>query len=364
MKALALAGNCVMLSTVTWGFARFWGRRIAATFFWERGRPAVVNAEDRRLAVSATAVARYCGRQTESTVGALAARLAVARRARKRRSLLYNTIGWILALCPTILFVAAIISERENSDAVYLLRHYYRAISAYAVCATAMVVLEQARRQWFRQSSDHRALIACAELLSNCKAVIRRGPVILGANLDVAYLCRALETFSGEKIVFRVEAQREEVCAHTAAVCRELVGVSGGLLRDGPEAAAHFATTLSTLLDRLVAERWLRLLDVDEQGTPGDARGGDREARERDGWVVVGGSLAAAVGLGTSATLGVPLTAAVPGALIFLLGPAMLWGSKRLRPSARQVLTSVEGGLRGASANNEPTRAEATQPPG
>ncbi|GGO49420.1 hypothetical protein GCM10012287_26730 [Streptomyces daqingensis] len=110
---------------------------------------------------------------------------------------------------------------------------------------------------------------------------------------------------------------------------------------------------LSWLIDRLIEERWLNLLDVPQTADDEVLQTSSPDPNEdrRDAWIVMGGSLLAAVALCIVTTLGVPLTAGIPAAFVFLMGPAVLMGSRKLGASPRGLLTSVRSSVEGGGGS-------------
>ncbi|MGW1894038.1 hypothetical protein ACWCP6_27870 [Streptomyces sp. NPDC002004] len=347
-------------------------RVMGRSFFWDWKAASVAPAMHRREALHLVALSRCAGRRMDSGVEAVAARFARAATARKRVRRVSRVGTTALAGCPLILLLALYLFGSPGTRPSLL---YYACLLATvwysAGSLGALLAWQTAQRFWTRLAGDHRAVRWCAFVLHDALLVAYgRDDAVRGVNAGVSEICRVLEEYAAQDAAFPAEGQRQAVSAHVMQVRRALVAAANGLLRDGRDALPGLVRTVSTLLDRLVAERWLALLDLEEPSAAADAddlASGPTEER-RDRLVVLAGSMLAAGGLATAAAFGVPLGAAVPGALVFLLGPAMMWGGKGLRPSAHRMFASLQEGIGRAGATAEPPSAPATsdtaQPPG
>ncbi|WP_189184352.1 hypothetical protein [Streptomyces albiflavescens] len=326
----------------------------------------VVEAEHRRRVISLAALSRYCGRRMESTVEALAGRLAKAEKVKKRVSRVEWLCGIVLVGGPVVwlaVMTALSLAHGMPRGGRATLLYVLAPGTAFIGGAGAWLALHRACQYWFRLIGDYRAFVECVDVLASCGFLIRHPGSSRWMNVLVADICTALSEFTSEKEAFPVEAQRDQVRRHVSAVQQELISVAGGLFREGPPGVTRLVVTVSALVDRLVAERWLSLLDLD--GTHGEAEGFAFQATERgrDGWIVIGGSATAALGLATAVSLGVPIAAAVPGALVLLLGPAMVWGGRQWRPSPQRLMTLVQDSMSRSSGSIEPVQTELAQPP-
>ncbi|MEU6420223.1 hypothetical protein [Streptomyces spiralis] len=194
------------------------------------------------------------------------------------------------------------------------------------------------------------AIRSCFLILSECGDMHRGSVKPLEVDNDVSLLCRELGDFVTSTDMFPDPGRRASVVHHVGAVQRAVMESSQKLLAEGKAGIPDLVRTIGTLLDSLVEQRWLNLLDI--PGAPASysvTRSPQNEPNRRDAWIVIGGSVAAAVGLGVAATVGVPLGAAIPAALVFLLGPATLWGSRRLGMSPQRLLESVRTPITEAS---------------
>ncbi|MFF7369446.1 hypothetical protein [Streptomyces tricolor] len=210
-------------------------------------------------------------------------------------------------------------------------------------------------RDWMRKIADLAAIVQCCDILDLCGRVATGREALLRLEEHCDALCVDIGDFAVSSKVFLNSMRRDSVLRHVALVQQEVMSRSGAVLRDGPTALPGLIQVIGTLLERLIEQRWLGLLDVTATGEAESiARSSVHRNGKRDAWIVIVGSLAAAIAAGAAVAVGLPLTAAIPSALIFLLGPAMLWGSRRLGVSPRIVLDSIrtsvaEGNQSGSS---------------
>ncbi|MFF9601170.1 hypothetical protein ACF1GY_02705 [Streptomyces sp. NPDC014684] len=209
----------------------------------------------------------------------------------------------------------------------------------------------RAREEWRRKTADQEALRSCIYVLHLCGEVVRGKAKILEVEEAVMTLCGELGDFSSNSPALSDPRRKENVAAHISLVQQELIESSGVLLSEGFSGLARLIERVGTLLGRLIEQRWLCLLDLPAGvSTEGVTLSPEEQVDRRDAWIVIAGSMLAAIGLGASVSMGVPLVAAVPAALVFLLGPATLWGSKRLGVSPRDFLASVRMPINEANA--------------
>ncbi|MFJ5914340.1 hypothetical protein ACIQFW_00880 [Streptomyces ardesiacus] len=217
--------------------------------------------------------------------------------------------------------------------------------------------------QWKRQNSDAEAIASCVFVLH---LLTHRRLDPLGVEEAVADLCDELAIFVNSNAVLNNSARQAEVSRHVGQVQKELRQVSGNILSGGVSEIPGLVRSVGTILERLIEQRWLCLLDLPETASHSpSARASHLQDWKRDAWIVMGGSLAAAIGLSAAAMSGVPLSAAVPATLVFLLGPAALWGSRRLGVSPRGILDSVRASVEasGTSGFQQPVDPEASGGP-
>ncbi|MGW3493963.1 hypothetical protein [Streptomyces sp. NPDC001020] len=217
--------------------------------------------------------------------------------------------------------------------------------------------------QWRRQNSDAEAIASCVFILY---LLTHRRVDPLDIEDAVDDLCDELSDFANSNTVLNNSARQAEVSRHVGQVQQELRCVSGKILSGGVAEIPGLVRSVGTVLERVIEQRWLCLLDLpDTAGVSPSARASHLPDWKSDAWIVVGGSLAAAIGLGVATMSGVPLSAAVPATLVFLLGPAALWGSRRLGVSPRGLLDSVKASVEGSgrSGSQQPSGPEASGDP-
>ncbi|MFJ5058532.1 hypothetical protein ACIP96_03830 [Streptomyces nigra] len=213
------------------------------------------------------------------------------------------------------------------------------------------------KREWRRKTADQEAIRSCFYILYLCGKVARGKAKILDVEEAVVELCGELRDFASSAPSFSSQQRKGDVAAHVSHVQQELMRVSGSLLAEGLSGLAKVAEQVGVLTERLIAQRWLCLLDLPGEGVAEPVSPlPDGKVDRKDAWIVLGGSMLAALGLGAAVSMGVPLVAAAPAALVFLLGPATLWGSKRLGISPRNVLDSVRTPV--AEANSGGTQPQ------
>ncbi|MBQ0847456.1 hypothetical protein J8N05_04340 [Streptomyces sp. BH-SS-21] len=213
----------------------------------------------------------------------------------------------------------------------------------------------QVGKRWRKQEADAQALLTCVSVLYLCGEMLMGRAKALTVDRFNSILCQNLGDFASDSPEFPDTERRLEVLRHVSGVQQVLMKSSGRLLIDGSEGVPGLVRELESLLDGLLEQRWLNLLDVSSvTSAESVTQSSQGEIDRRDIWIVVGGSSVAAIGLGVAAGIGVPLAAAVPAALVFLLGPAALWGSKRLGVSPRHVLDSVRTPVMEANQGGTP----------
>ncbi|MFJ3758589.1 hypothetical protein [Streptomyces sp. NPDC090080] len=139
--------------------------------------------------------------------------------------------------------------------------------------------------------------------------------------------------------------RQQQLREHTARVSAALDAYNERILREGVDAIPELVGILFVILNRMAQGQWLNLMDDGDLPPyiPPTAEEIDSETRRADAAIVVGGATVAAVFTGVAISLGVPASAVVPAALIFLLGPATLWGSKKLG-NPKEALESFRQG--------------------
>ncbi|WP_215455779.1 hypothetical protein [Streptomyces sp. ATCC 21386] len=179
-----------------------------------------------------------------------------------------------------------------------------------------------------------RCLALCAELPRG-----RSTPLVL--DQEVAVLSKALGSFALAGYPGMTDQRKKDVQQHVLQVQQALHSASAEVLKRGAPACQELAQIVGVLVARLAEQRWQGLLDED-QLVVNDAvlAHSIPESRRKDAWIVIVGASVAAAFVVIATSLGVPPTATVPAALVFLIGPAALWGSKSLGFSHRSLMRS------------------------
>ncbi|MGC0339531.1 hypothetical protein RKD20_004565 [Streptomyces sp. SLBN-8D4] len=201
---------------------------------------------------------------------------------------------------------------------------------------------------WDRDLSDLTAITLCLDLLSHCWGIARGEEKLLDVEYYCSRLCARLGDFASSSNAFSDPERREAVLNHVALVQKELTLHSGRVLSGGAADLPGMVKVTGLLLERLLEQRWLGLLDLPDSGEiESTVRSSAETDPPRDGFIVICGSIAAALMMGASAAAGLPVAGMMPGALMLLLGPAMFWGRNRLGVSPRIVLDSIRNSVIG-----------------
>ncbi|MFF4838533.1 hypothetical protein [Streptomyces collinus] len=360
--------SCVALGSgaLAWSTTRALCRAAGHSLYWDRGAWRADPAAFRRGAITLIAFARYLGRPMESGVTEVALRLAQAVRARRLVRRVRRVVFWLLAGVPYAGLLTFYLCDDWISASPFEILFVYALMMCLTCPLGALLAWQPARRSWTRLGGDHRAVDWCLVVLHDASLAMQgRVDAVRSVNIGMDEVGRVLGEYAAQSVVFPSSAQRSAVRAHTAQVHRALVAEADGLLRDGQAALPAVIGTLLTLLDRLVAGRWLALLDIEAPTNP-EAEGDESQTESaetgRDRLIAAVGSVLAAGGLVAAGAFGVPLAAAIPGALVFLFGPAMLWGGKSLRPSAQRMLASMHEGIGRAGTAPEPSAVQGLTP--
>jgi hypothetical protein len=348
--------------------ARLILREIGMSNFWRGGRVLFVwpvrvdEGLCRRQARRMLAVVRYHGHPMGLTTAELAAALRHATRVQRTVRSTTNAVS-LGAGIPVVAAFGAVVWAMVAQAATYDIAVLMVTLVAVYMCGAAVAL--QASRQskdWARFVADDAAAVTCRQLLLEFADFARNDGSPVYVEYLAGRLCRELGDFVSTERNFPDKERSKQLKAHVAAVQQELHALTNGVLREGAGAVPAFAGAMSVLTERLVQERWLRLLDVADvaEDPVRTETATQQEAAKRDGWIVVGGSLTAALGLGAAATLGIPLAAAVPAAVVFLLGPATLWGSKNLGWSPRDLLRTAQRSVEQPAA--QPQAAQEAAP--
>ncbi|MFC7906603.1 hypothetical protein [Streptomyces nigra] len=233
----------------------------------------------------------------------------------------------------------------DESDAWRLSVENVRGLIAFlsVVCFNSLLVVNYrlAERKWMSSAADLLAARQCFAVLASLEEVVRgRGRILVCCN-KIDELCTELGKFAASAQFSQRTGVSVSVRRHVNSVQQELIKGSESLLRDGVTAVPAMVSLLSQLLDGLAQERWLRLVEISTAGDNVDLPEVDATVERRDAWIVIFGALVAAVGLGLVTAFGLPLAAGVPAALVFLVGPAAIWGSRRLGVTPRGMMDSI-----------------------
>ncbi|MFE1691155.1 hypothetical protein ACFW64_25875 [Streptomyces albidoflavus] len=239
---------------------------------------------------------------------------------------------------------------------------WYLAIALYVFSISWWPLELRRARGVMKDEAHRRAFYLCCRAISACLAAKNRETSILRLDVHVQRFGRALVSFGQAEYRLNGSWRQAAYCEHAVRVRSALDEVVARLMREGSAALPEVAAMLVKIMERLANERFLGLLD--EAQLPAYVAPIDdeveAESRRSDGRIVLWGAAAAAVVAGVMISAGVPVAAVVPAALIFLLGPATLWGSKRLG-SPRDMLDAVRQGVSQPAdpqqADNVPTVA-------
>ncbi|MFJ8798545.1 hypothetical protein [Streptomyces sp. NPDC102487] len=213
---------------------------------------------------------------------------------------------------------------------------------------------------WKKENGDHVSLILTIGLINYLNKGEARSINSLAIEDQVAAICQKLGDFVATSPHLTAPDRRRQIESHVLAVQKRLSGHAAGFFRDGADHTQDAITDLATLLGRLVQGRWLRLLDIADDETADVTT--SASAENHDAWLVAGSSAFAAVALASAVTLGVPVSAAAPGAVFLLLGPAALWG-RNLGVTPRGLLESAKATLANSGQGSE-QQAQAPAPSG
>ncbi|WP_176154655.1 hypothetical protein [Streptomyces sp. NA03103] len=194
-------------------------------------------------------------------------------------------------------------------------------------------------------AADLGALLQCVDVLDKSKRVIRGDGGILDLEVSVNHLVSNLEKYSQQGVRISKGSSGGLVRAHVSLVRERLAEGMADVLREGPVKAPELVRLIATILSRIVEERWLCLLDEAQPGGPEapDPVVDDIAKRRRDTGIIVAGSIGAAAAMGLATAAGIPLAVSFPVAMVLLMGPAAIWGSRKLGASPGGLLDSVRG---------------------
>ncbi|WP_143676475.1 hypothetical protein [Streptomyces sp. TLI_146] len=209
---------------------------------------------------------------------------------------------------------------------------FYTAIALY-VFAILWWPLELKRVRSFLAAVGHRrAFYECCKCVVLCLDVQEQRSSILLVDRGVYRIGRTLIQFSKSETRRGGTARQRELFEHAVRVELALDECVGRVLKEGVSELPNLVAMLMRILERLAAGRLLALLDDNQLPvyTPPSAEELEEETTKGDRRIVLWGATAAAAAAGVTISLGVPVGAVVPAALIFLMGPAVLWGSKKI----------------------------------
>ncbi|MET7746729.1 hypothetical protein [Streptomyces sp. NPDC005385] len=230
---------------------------------------------------------------------------------------------------------------------------------AFATIMLTTVTIARKFQAWKKANGDHGSLTAAVELVNYLGKGESREINSLAVEDQMRGICQRLCEFAATSPHFSSPDRRREIESHVLAVQKRLFDHAGAFFKDGADHTGATIADLATLIGRIVHGRWLRLLDI-EDGEAADVTT-PAAADSHDAWLVVGSSAFAAVALASAVSLGVPVSAAVPGAVVLLLGPAAVWG-KNLGITPRGLFESTKAALAGpaeAAGQQEPPPASA-----
>ncbi|WP_328860691.1 hypothetical protein [Streptomyces sp. NBC_00306] len=199
---------------------------------------------------------------------------------------------------------------------------------------------------FMREENFGWAYVLAVRCLALCAELPRRKTTPLVLDQEVAVLSKALGSFALVGYPGMTDQRKKDVQEHVLQVQQALHSASAEVLKRGAPACRELAQIIGVLVARLAEQRWQSLLD-EEQLVKSDAELAHSipEGRRKDAWIVIVGASVAATFVVVATSLGVPATATVPAALVFLIGPAALWGSKSLGFSHRSLMRSSTDSL-------------------
>lgn len=208
------------------------------------------------------------------------------------------------------------------------------------------------------EESFRRAFYLCCRCIDDCLRTQEGEVPLLHLDREIHRFGLALVRFGKSGLVQGSPERKRQLLEHTTRVSAALDASAERLLRDGEDAIPDMVRCLVGILERLADEKWLNLVDETELPTyqPPSSEEMESEIRRADGRIVLVGATAAAILVGVMIALGVPAGAVIPAALIFLLGPASIWGSKKLG-SPREMLDALRSGVTQPTEPQQPTSA-------
>ncbi|MGK5531614.1 hypothetical protein [Streptomyces sp. URMC 129] len=227
---------------------------------------------------------------------------------------------------------------------------------------TLFTIILLASRKWRRLGANLTAISTCLHIATTCAAYARGNASALTIVKLVDTVCRQIADFTATHEALVTPPLDTAVRQHTAAVRRELMEASAGLLREGPSALPRLVSLIHTMIQRITSDQWLALLDLGDTSSLPNSQdsAGDVSESNKDAGIAMLTSLLASAALATATTMGLPLAAGFPAALILLIGPTIWFGSRRLRSTPENLLGAVRRSL--TEAAQEPASLPNSQP--
>lgn len=207
--------------------------------------------------------------------------------------------------------------------------------------------------------ADIGAIRRCFVVFEEVYQIVKgSGSVLILDDLDRKFR-EELSSFARAKWGSAPQGEYRNVTLHITAVQDELRRATDDVLTRGAEALPQFVRVHKCVLDRLIDERWLALLDIPDSAEPSPSLVDpvDTKRDRRDSWIIILGAAAAALVIALGATIGVQPAVSIPAALVFLMGPATLWGSKRLGIGPKDFMGSLRNsysaGTQDASSSSQ-----------
>ncbi|WP_190084778.1 hypothetical protein [Streptomyces longisporoflavus] len=234
---------------------------------------------------------------------------------------------------------------------------FYVAVALFAFSIQWCLSELKRARGAIREESYRIAFHECCFAIDRCLRAYEGRVSLLTLDRRNQRLNRALTRFGETDAVGFSSHRKKQLFEHTARVGAALDVYNERILREGTQAIPDLVKQLFIILERMADDRWLALLDEHDLPAyaPPSSEELESEARRTDATIVFGGATVAALFTGIAISLGAPASAVIPAALIFLLGPAAMWGSKKLS-NPRETLDAMRQGI---SPSTEPPQQPA-----
>lgn len=210
-----------------------------------------------------------------------------------------------------------------------------------------------------------RAFYECCRCVAMCLYAREGKTTLLEVDRKVHALGRVLTRFGESEARKGGITRQKQLFEHAVKVRSALDERAGLALKDGDSALPDLVSSLMKVLERLGEGRLLSLLDESSLPPydPPSTQELEEETRRADGRIVIWGASAAALAAAVMISVGVPVGAVVPAALIFLMGPATIWGSKKIG-NPKDMLDAVRQGVSQPSEPQQASGATEAVPPG